>query len=425
MFMRFLRNFMIVFALLLVGGGLLFTSSGPLYSAPAPRPDNMAVVKQALTDFKGRENVTEPVTLRLSNKELAAGSSLAGRALAPTIISSRLTNEEWEAGFSRPLPLGRWLNVEASLPAENFVSEPGTMPPVRLKVGVVRFPIWLSGMLVKLGAKAVRYKYPDLPAPDKVLQSLQFSSSEVAVTLTVPRVRELYAKASDVVGGRADDKLVGAALCHLTAQQKAHPSTAFDEQVRRAFNAPILPAPLTEGTATPESRNRASMVALALFVGGDRAQKLFYSAKIGEKNCVLPPEDMVQLAGRSDLPKHWAISAALAATMGTEMTGALGEWKELSDSLPEGTGFSFVDMTANRSGFRYGQAGTNPKSAAVITQKMQHITAAQLLPQDALGNRESMLNQQFTDDYSDLDSDKYRATIAMIDRQLNRAGVPQ
>ena len=417
---RFLRNFLIVLALLLVGGVLLFTSSAPLFSAPAPRPDNMAVVKEALTDFKDRDNAVEPVTLRLSNKELNAGSSLAGRALAPTIVSSRLTDKEWQAGFSRPLPLGRWLNVEASLPAENFVNQPGAMPPVQLKVGAVRLPLWLSGILVKLGVKAVRYKYPDLPAPDRVLQSLQFSPQEVAVTLTVPRVRDLYAKASDVVGRRADDGLVGAALCYLGAQQRLHPSAAFDEQVRRAFSVPVAAG----ASATPEARNRASMVALALFVGGERAQRLFYSPKIRANNCSLPPEDQIKLGGRPDLPKHWSISAALAATMGTEMTGAMGEWKELSDSLPQGSGFSFVDMTANRSGFRYGQASTDPASAAATGQKMQRVTAAQLVPPESFGNVEGLPDQQFMDDFSDLDSKKYQAMIAMIDGQLNRAGVP-
>ena len=425
--MRFLRNVLIVLVLLLVGGTLLFTSSGPLFSAPAPRPDNMAVVKQALSDFKGRDNVAEPVILRLSNKELAAGSSLAGRALAPTIVSSRLTDTQWEAGFSRPLPLGRWLNVEASLPAKDFVNSPDAIPPVQLKIGVVRLPQWLSGRLIKWAVRAARYKYPDLPAPSHVLKSMHFSAGEVAVTLSVPRVREIYAKASDVAGLRADDGLVRGALCHLAAEQKRHPSTAFDEQVRRAFAAPVpgKGAATDAAAPTPEARNRASMVALAIFVGGERAHRLFYSAKIRDAACPLPPEDRIKLAGRADLPKHWAISAALSATMGTEMTGALGEWKELSDSLADGTGFSFVDMTANRSGFRYGQAGTRPQTAAAITQKMQHITETALVPQEALSNKEGLANQQFTEDFSDLDSNKYRATIAMIDGQLNRAGVPQ
>lgn len=416
--MRALRRFLVAIAVILVVGFFLFTSSEAEFSAPPPKPDSMATVKQAAAGFADRKSTAEPFTVTLGNKELDAISSLAGHALKPMVVSSQLTKDQWTAGASRPLPFGRWLNVQASLPTIDYVSAPDTLPPVQLKVGIVRFPLWLSRWIGVAAIKYLRYRDPDLPAPEKVLKSLDFSDNQVAVTLQAPRMGDIYRKATGLVGQPIDEALVKATLCHLTSMQRTAPSTDFDEQVRRAFSAPV-------NGNDPAASNRAALVSLALMVGGERAQRLFYTPAIEDPSCAIPTDKEIKIAGRADLPKHWSISAALGATVGTGMTGAIGEWKELSDSLPNGTGFSFVDMTANRSGFRYGQAATAPETAATTRQRLREISSDQLVPQQAFSNVEGLSDIKFDNDYSDLESQRYKMALEMIDKELNKAGVPQ
>lgn len=416
--MRALRRFLLILALVFGISVLLFTSSEAEFSAPAPTPDSLTVVKQALGGFSDRRSATEPFTVTLGNKELDAASSLAGHALSPMIVSSALTKEEWTAGLSRPLPFGRWLNVQASLPTQDYVGAADTLPPVRLKVGVVRFPVWLSRWIAEIAIKYMRYREPDLPAPEKVLRSLDFSKDQVTVTMQVPRMGDIYRRATGFAGTPVDEALVKSTLCYLTSSQRANPSTDFSEQVRRAFSAPV-------NGAAADASNRAALVSLALFVGGDRAQRLFYTPAIKDNACPIPTDKEIMIADRADLPKHWSISAALGATVGTGMTGAIGEWKELADSLPDGTGFSFVDMTANRSGFRYGRAASATETAATTRQRLIHVTADQLIPQQAFSNVEGLSDVKFDKDYSDLDSQRYKMALEMIDTQLTKAGVPQ
>src|SRR5690606_7259161 len=59
------------------------------------------------------------------------------------------------------------------------------------------------------------------------------------------------------------------------------------------------------------------------------------------------------LGGRDDLRRHFVVSAGLdAATVGTAAFG-MGELKELIDSNPGGSGFSFDDMAADAAGVRF------------------------------------------------------------------------
>jgi hypothetical protein len=50
-----------------------------------------------------------------------------------------------------------------------------------------------------------------------------------------------------------------------------------------------------------------------------------------------------------DFPKHFIISAALAATAGGSLSDAVGVYKEIEDSRG-GSGFSFNDIAADRVG---------------------------------------------------------------------------
>jgi len=53
---------------------------------------------------------------------------------------------------------------------------------------------------------------------------------------------------------------------------------------------------------------------------------------------------------REDLTQHFAVSAALDVLMGAPATESLGVLKEVSDSRPGGSGFSFADLTADFAG---------------------------------------------------------------------------
>jgi len=58
------------------------------------------------------------------------------------------------------------------------------------------------------------------------------------------------------------------------------------------------------------------------------------------------------LHGRHDLLLHFAVSAYLTASLGPTAAEAVGLFKELADAQ-RGSGFSFVDLTADKAGIRF------------------------------------------------------------------------
>ena len=418
--MRFLRNLAIILLLLTAVLAVTLTASKPKFSATAPQPTSMALVKNAIMPLREKRDATQAVTIHLTNRELEAASALAGKAVSPAIISSTLADETWLTGISYPLPLGRWLNIEASVPRENYTSIAGELPPFKVKVGAITLPSFLSKPLFKFILGQIQKRYAEVPNPDQVVKALRFSPDAVEVTVIVPRSGDVFRKVADWSGRGVNDKLVKHALCHLVNEQNISSNGELYEQVRRAFSVEAVGS---EGTV--EERNRASLVALAIFVGGARAQRVFYTDAMKDSNCTVSNNVEIKLGGRADLAKHWTVSAAMAATLGVNVTDAVGEWKELSDSLPQGTGFSFVDIAADRSGFRFGSAATDPKRAQAVQTLLARATDTLLLPVTAAQYEENMSDRRFTQAYSNLASPEYKRMIEQIERELDKNGIPK
>jgi hypothetical protein len=82
--------------------------------------------------------------------------------------------------------------------------------------------------------------------------------------------------------------------------------------------------------------------------------------------------------GRRDLCQHFAVSAYLAAALGTDTAAETGLAKELMDSEAS-AGFSFVDMTANRAGILF--AGGLERGAIGLSTLAESFTVATYVPE--------------------------------------------
>ncbi len=115
----------------------------------------------------------------------------------------------------------------------------------------------------------------------------------------------------------------------------------------------------------------------------------------------------------------------LAGEPGRQVAQSLGAFKELSDSLEGGTGFSFVDLAADRSGERFARAATDPQLARFVQTRLAAVTADQLFAREALSRPEGLDAALFERTYSTIDSPEYAAALAAVDRLLDNIGVPK
>ncbi|ALZ75921.1 hypothetical protein [Rheinheimera sp. F8] len=163
--------------------------------------------------------------------------------------------------------------------------------------------------------------------------------------------------------------------------------------------------------------NQAVILALAQLLGGRNLQLLVNEVKTNPQG--KPPR--VTLARRPDLQQHFVYSASLHVLGNQRLSSAVGEAKELLDSLNGGSGFSFVDLLADRAGIRFARlAVASAQSARAVQQffTLQDRTEQELFPNKSRlpeGLPQAMFEQQ----YQSIDSAVYQQMVAEIDRRLN------
>lgn len=129
------------------------------------------------------------------------------------------------------------------------------------------------------------------------------------------------------------------------------------------------------------------------------------------------------LYGRTDLPKHFLVSAGLAVSAGSRLSNFIGMVKEVEDS-GKGSGFSFADLAADRAGVRMGEAAAgSPAGALDFQQKMGEAGRETDFMPDINGLPEGIRELEFRKRYNDLDSESYARVNAEIDRRIKDCNV--
>ena len=90
----------------------------------------------------------------------------------------------------------------------------------------------------------------------------------------------------------------------------------------------------------------------------------------------------------------------------------------MNDSLPQGSGFSFVDLAADRSGFHFARKALDPQSARRTAQTLGAISGQDLLPDALLREREGLGKAVFVTSFGSRDERRYRDAIARLDKHL-------
>lgn len=124
--------------------------------------------------------------------------------------------------------------------------------------------------------------------------------------------------------------------------------------------------------------------------------------------------------GRGDLPRHFAVSAALTVLSDQHRSLAVGIAKEVSDSNPGGSGFSFVDMAANKAGIRFAVLATqDSKSALKMQSQMAQFVSANSFV-SAIGSLpEGISADSFQAEYGGLGGRQTRRLMAEIDQLVD------
>ena len=395
-----------VLAVLCFGIATLLSSAPTVSRGAAPSADSVRRARGAAVEVAAALAADgTPRRVQLSRRDLEASATLLAHGFEGLRVSPAIVGEAFVSQASLQLADSTWLNLSSRI-------APGAtaFPDVTIGIGAWRFSPTLVRGALRLLDHWARWRGFGLPPTTSMVRDVAVGGDAVAATLAVPR--QLFRVARDLAGssGPSVDPAILSAIYRRLVGAGLPADVPLATPLRLAF------AGRPAGVDAVEY-NRAAFIALAMYVVSPRAQRLAGSDMAIDSPGEPPP---VKLAGRRDLAKHFALSAALAATLDPRFTRAMGEWKELDDSLPGGSGFSFVDLTADRAGLHIARAALDPATAAVVADRLAAAKDGELFPLAARRLAEGLSEAEFSRSYGGLDAAAYAAAIRRADRLLAR-----
>ncbi len=396
-----------VLALLIVAW-LSFQREPLVKRAANPSPDDVRRARALLVQNdprRARAGTARTITLSQQDATLLSQYAASRWRTARSLVTLRARAASVQVSVETPsIPLGRWLNIDAQL------GDADGVPVVqRLWIGRVPVPgaaatVVIDWLLSRLDADA-----PITMARDMVRRT----------TFTPDSVRVSYEWRADATGRVRDMLLAPDDLARFEAYQRRLVSSLAMTAPGSTLTLPELMAPLfalaversVAGDASAE--NRAALATLSLYVTERSLGRWIKRAKAWPK----PQRRRVTLAQREDLAKHFLVSAIVAAEADRRLADVVGLTKEIDDSRG-GSGFSFVDLAADRAGTHFGELAV---SAAVALQAAvaTGLPESAIMP-DVARLPESMTQREFTARFGGVGGDRYRAMVDTIDLRVAR-----
>jgi hypothetical protein len=166
-------------------------------------------------------------------------------------------------------------------------------------------------------------------------------------------------------------------------------------------------------SADPVVENRAAILVLTFYVDGRPLAQVMPEARSWPR----ASRRTVTLNGRSDLAKHFIISAALSANTGGPFADAVGIYKEVADSRG-GTGFSFNDLAADRAGSRLGELAEGPRSARVLQARLREPLTERVLMPETSDLPEFLPDPDFKRRFGGVGAPEYTRMVAEIEARI-------
>jgi hypothetical protein len=397
----------------------LLTSSAPMVpERPAPTAADVGAGRDAYRQIRGAKGSRSGKLVVLGPAQLDALGALASHGFRPDRLTAGIDGPNLRVEGSHRLWPGRWLNV--TLVAEG----PSTgFPRTRLKIGALNLPPLLSRWALETGRWLLHLRTPDVPPLDTAVRNFSVQGGNVTALMSLPGHSGLVDDMAGAVSQSVDKSQVLRVYCALEDRQRKQPSGDFAEQVRRAFL-------LDPQGASRFDFNRAAFVALGMLLVDERIADFadLKPEEIGHCRTAAVP---TSIYGRSDWPKHWILSAAISVGAGVQLSEAMGEWKELADSLAkesqfaigDPSGFSMADLGADRAGFRTARAASEANSADRLADELAHAQPEQLLPHALVEREDGLSNAEFVRRYGGIDDPRFKARVGEIDAVIDRAGL--
>jgi hypothetical protein len=382
-------------------------------SVAGPTQDDVARLKQLLRDNDPRSlHDGQSHSFSISERDLNLGlrSVLPMAERQRSLVSLESGRGRLDYTFELPAnPLGDYFNFSL-LVAE----QAGKLSVESVKPGQLTLPGWLFQPLFRFANFLLGKRFAEYQRADSALESVTIEVGELSVGYRWDKALayQLEQRGRLLMLSGEDRERVLAYYQVLTRVSRKLSGNGISTAPLEQLLQPLFELALlrsTHGDAAAE--NRALLLMLGTVLNRSAMQRLVG----GDPLDLDPGHHYVRwtLHGRNDLAQHFGVSAAIAAAGGGVLADAIGVFKELDDSRG-GSGFSFADLLADRSGVELALAASGQQAQEVQLRlaSNQFGQAGFMPPIDHLP--EGIQELEFKQRFSDLDDERY----ALVNREV-------
>jgi len=173
----------------------------------------------------------------------------------------------------------------------------------------------------------------------------------------------------------------------------------------------------------PVRPNEAAILALGVILGDERVANV--AGRSIDEQAIAEAEALrgrITVHGREDWSRHFWVSAALTVLSDADRSIGVGLTKELMDTTPGGSGFSFSDLAADAAGSAFAIAATRDTVSARLMQQriLRGVRIEDFLP-DIRDLPEGLTRDQLQTEYGGLGGEGTQHVVEEILRRLRDA----
>lgn len=283
-----------------------------------------------------------------------------------------------------------------------------------LQAGELVVPGWIGDPLMQRAHAELLRRVPEYRASVAAIESFTLADERLNIIYEwQPELLEqLSTRGSDLLLGEADRERL---LAHSAQLNTVLSDPALGRRMPLVDVLVPMFAFAAERRGNPVEENRAALLVLGLY-----ATETALGPLIGEQ-VPQPPRRELLLAGRADRARHFLISAGLAVSAGGGAAQSLGLIKEVDDAQAGGSGFSFVDIGADRTGVRFAElAVASPEQARSLQLRVAGMAGEELFMADFRDLPELLSEEDFQATYGGVGQPAYEAVVQEIDARIGQ-----
>lgn len=369
--------------------------------------DDIVRAKKIL--YEGAKTKPDAIgTIELSEEDINLATNYLLNRYSKSAVDIQIKNNKLRFIVSMTLPdnpLGKYLNISFRLGNENDEPLPSF---TKFKVGKLLLPADFAAWVID---NVIRYSSLNeyFILATRPLKSVQIDEQKVTITY-FSNLNSLI-EAQNFLTNRGDTHT------HTIYQQKLAEIIAQHDPEWLLSLADLLKPLFALAYQRSTLENAIEENRIVIFTINDYVNKGIMS-KSSPVISASQKHYPAYLYKRVDLAQHFIGSAAITASANGQISKLVGEEKELSDAKV-GSGFSFIDLTADKAGTRFGEMATaSAASARKIQQAVAQINDYKDFMPDPRDLPEHMNEEEFRQRFNSINSPEYQEISKLIDARI-------